>query len=163
LNGFSIRAATSGDTPAIKEICRLSFGPIYRHFAVQSLNSEGPIFVGVVNGVVIGFVKLVQSRIGDNNVGDILWMAVRPSSRRRNVGSALIVESISYFESHGVRRVYASVERRNRPAMALFQKNGFHKISFHDLMKICGRHILRFYSEFWVAPTEVVLRYSKSA
>ncbi len=163
MNRCSIRAATSDDTTAIRDICRLSFSPIYRYFAVQSVNSEGPIFVSEVNGVVVGFVKLVQSQIGKNGVGDILWLAVRPSSRRRNIGSALIVESISYFESHGIHCVYASIVRRNKPAIALFQKNGFHKISFHDLIKTYGRHILRFYSEFWVAPTEVVLMHSKSA
>ena len=163
MNGFAIRDATSGDTPAIREICRLSFGPIYEHYAVQSLKSEGPTFVSEAGGVVIGFVKLVQSRIGNNDVGDILWLAVRPSFRRRNVGSALITDSVSYFEGNGVRRIHASVERRNKSAMALFQRSGFHKLSFRDLLKIYGRHILRFYSEFWVPPTEVVLMYGRSA
>ncbi len=158
---FSIRAATSSDVTSIKEICRLSFGPIYRYFAIQSLNSEGPVFVGETNGVVVGFVKLVQSQIASRNVGDILWLAVRPAYRRKDFGSTLIAASISYFESQGVHPVYASIGYRNKPALALFQRNGFHKLSFHDLMKSYRRHLLRFYSEFWIAPTEVVLMYSQ--
>jgi ribosomal protein S18 acetylase RimI-like enzyme len=162
LSGFSVREANSNDNAAIKEICKLSFGPIYRYFAVQSLKSEGPVFVSGANGVVEGFTKLVQSQIGNCTVGDILWLAVQPGSRRKNVASNLIATSVSYFENHGIRRVYVSTGYRNKPAIALFQRNGFYKISFHDLKKIYGRNILRFYSEFWVAPTEVILMHGES-
>ncbi len=155
----SIREANSSDEPAIKEICRLSFGPVYRYFAIQSLETEGHLFVSEAEGVIGGFVKLVQSDVGNSIVGDILWLAVRPALRRKNVGSSLIAASVRYFESQGVRCVFASTGYRNKPAIALFERNGFKKIGFRGLMKIYGRYILRFYSEFWVAPTEVVLYY----
>ncbi len=142
---------------AVKEICRLSFGPVYRYFPIQSLTSEGPVLVCETNNVVAGFAKMVQSQIGEHKVGDILWLAVRLEFRRKNVGSTLIKAATSYFEKQGVRYVYASTGFRNKAALALFLRNDFQRIGFRGLLKIFGRQILRFYSEFWVAPNEIVL------
>ncbi len=157
-----IREATSADIPAIKQICQLSFGLVYRYFAIQSLSSKGPVLVCEADDLVVGFAKLVQSQMGSLSIGNILWLAVRPEFRRQNVGSILIAAGISHFHDQGIGCVCASIEYNNKPAIALFQKNGFHRISFRDLMSIFGRHILKFYSEFWVAPIEVVMMHCPS-
>ncbi len=157
-----IREATSADFPTIKQICQLSFGPVYRHFAIQSLSSKGAVLVCEADGLVVGFAKLVQSQMGSLCIGNILWLAVRPEFRRKNAGSALIAASLSHFHDQGIGRVCASIEYNNKPAIALFQKNGFRRIRFRNLMTIFGRHILKFYSEFWVAPIEVVMMHCDS-
>ncbi len=161
LGDFSIREAKPSDKVVIEEICLLSFGPVYRYFAIQSLNSEGPVLVCDSDGAVAGFVKLIQTQIGSYKVGDILWLAVHPNFRRKNIGSTLITASVSYFKSQGANCIYASTGYDNKPAISLFQRNGFHKTGFRELGKIFGLHVLRFYFEFWVSPTEVVLAYTE--
>jgi [ribosomal protein S18]-alanine N-acetyltransferase len=156
-NNCTIRKLEPRDEPAVKEICRKSFGPIYRYFAIQSLSSPGQVLVCVKENMIAGFVKLTRNQIGNRIAGDILWLAVRPQFRKAGVASNLITAGINDFRKNGIRHIYVSAGRNNKAAIALFEKNGFAKTGFFNLIKRYGVQVFTFYSELWISPTEVVL------
>ncbi len=158
-----IRKLEPRDEYAVKEICKISFGKIYRYFAIQSLSSVGDVLVCEADNVIAGFAKLTQNHIGNHAVGDILWLAVSPQFRKRSVASTLISAGVNNFRNNGITCIYVSTRKNNKPALALFQKNGFRKIGFFKLMKRYGLRVFKFYSEFWIAPTEVVLEREETA
>ncbi len=84
----TIRQATPNDMARIKEIIDLSFPRFFRFFANHSVSDrEEPLLIGEVQGVVVGFAKLIEFHIGCGKYGCILWIAVHPANRR--MGNAL--------------------------------------------------------------------------
>ncbi len=58
---LSTREATLNDLTKIKQIIGLSFPRFFRFFASQSVDAEeGKVLVATVQGIVVGFVKLIE-------------------------------------------------------------------------------------------------------
>ncbi len=55
----------------------------------------------------------------------VLHVATAPDVRRRGVGSALVVEAISYAKENAVRLCLLEVRRSNEAAIRLYEKHGF--------------------------------------
>lgn len=72
---------------------------------------------------LLGYVAAV-SRSGE---GAIYSIAVRPGSRRKGVGIALMRAALDYLSTK-VRRVYLQVSVNNGPAIALYEGLSFSKV-----------------------------------
>jgi len=152
-----IRDAEESDREALKAICRISFDRLYAYYASYSLDSSNNVLLGEMEGMVVGFAKLILIRIHDRPLGNILWLAVHPKFRRRGIASALIEASADYFRSHGISDIYVSTRGDNTPALELFQGKGFNKVEFRRLMEIHGHKVIEFYFKMHVSPGEIVL------
>ena len=154
---FTIRSSIQSDEGSLKEIVNLSFPRFFRFFASRSLNSEGPVLVSEADGKVVGFAKLIEFKIGGDRFGCVLWLAVHPDFRRRNVATGLVEAGTDYLLANSAEAVFASTLRGNFGSLATFRKAGFRRMGFLDLWKIFGWRVFSFYRKTWYAPGEIVL------
>jgi ribosomal protein S18 acetylase RimI-like enzyme len=154
---FIVRQAESRDTDAMEEICRLSFDGLYGYFAIRSLRFSDHILVNKDGQKVVGFAVLKSVHIGKRMLGNILWLAVHPELRRKGVASGLIEASMGYFKDHGIYSVYVSVRKSNSAALFSFERKGFIRLDFHELLKLYGHRVLEVYSKLHIVPGEIVL------
>jgi ribosomal protein S18 acetylase RimI-like enzyme len=157
-NSPSTRLSTFDDYEKLREIINLSFPRFFRYFANQSVKSEeGKVFVAETQGIISGFVKLIEFNIGSQKYGCILWIAVHPSYRRRGIALNLTNVGIETLKKDGAKAVFASTQRRNRAAKATLIKAGFIRMGFLGLWRVFGWRVFSFYGEIWYAPGEIVL------
>ncbi len=101
-NASSIKPSTSDDYTKIKQIIDLSFPRFFRYFANHSVTSEyGKVLASETQGVISGFVKLIEFNINSQKYGCILWIAVHPSCRRRGIAFSLTNASIDFLKNLG--------------------------------------------------------------
>jgi len=155
--GFIVRQAEPRDTDAMEEICKLSFDGLYGFFAIRSLHSSDHILVSMVGQKVVGFAVLKSVHIGKHMLGNILWLAVHPELRRQGVASGLIETSMGYFKDHGMNSVYVSVRKGNSAALCSFERKGFRRLDFHELLRLYGRRVWEVYSKMHIVPGKIVL------
>jgi RimJ/RimL family protein N-acetyltransferase len=85
--------------------------------------------------------------------------AVYPDFRRRGVALGLVRAGRDYFGRHGVRAVFASVQRSNVGSLAAFDGAGFVRVGFLGLFGVFGWRVFSFYRLIWFFLGEVVLMY----
>jgi hypothetical protein len=64
---------------------------------------------------------------------------------------------MGYFKDHGMNSVYVSVRKGNSAAPCLFERKGFRRLDFHELLRLYGRRLLEVYSKMRIVPGEIVL------
>ena len=153
----SIRLGTPPDYTKLKEIIDLSFPRFFRYFANHSVTSEeGKVLVSETQGIISGFTKLIEFKIGSQKYGCILWIAVHPSYRRQGIAFNLTNVGTDTLKKEGAKAVFASTQRRNIAAKATLGKAGFVQIGFLGLWRVFGWRVFSFYREIWYAPGEIV-------
>jgi ribosomal protein S18 acetylase RimI-like enzyme len=95
----------SGDLRAIRSLCDDE--------TMQALFRDSRVLVCEVDGCVIGF--------AGNKGNYISWLFVHPDFRRRGVAARLLREVLRPLRG----TVALNVAKNNRPARALYEKNGF--------------------------------------
>ena len=156
-NAPSTRLSAPDDYAKIREIINLSFPRFFRYFANQSVKSEeGKVLVAQTQGIISGFVRLIEFNIGSQKYGCILWIAVHPSYRRQGIALNLTNVSIETLKKDGAKAIFASTQRRNRAAKATLGKAGFLRMGFLGLWRVFGWRVFSFYGEIWYAPGEIV-------
>lgn len=154
---FTIRSSVHSDEDRLKVIIDLSFPRFFRFFASRSLNLEEPVLVREAKGGVVGFAKLTEFRVGGDRFGCVLWLAVHPDFRRRNVAAELVEAGTEYLLSRHAVAVFASTQRWNSGSLATFRKAGFRPVEFRGLWRRFGWRVFVFYRKIWFAPGEIVL------
>ncbi|GMQ82395.1 MAG: hypothetical protein BMS9Abin05_1846 [Rhodothermia bacterium] len=135
------RIDLDGATEGLIECWNVSahFDPLPLEVFQDKLNDDGYResfgWVDEEEGVVRGFIVGVVRTVGQNSVGHVKFLAVRPSCRRRGLGSALLTKLLDTFEHVGVRRIRVAesppnyltpgLDVRYTPALLLFEKLGF--------------------------------------
>lgn len=153
-----MRQAGSNDLSRLKEIINLSFPLFFRYFALQSTSDlSEPALVNEAESIITGFAKLIEFQVSDGKYGCILWIAVHPSYRRRDIAFNLTNAGVDYLKLHGAQAVFASTQRRNRGALATLGKAGFKRVGFFDLWRLFSWRVFEFYRAIWFAPGEIVL------
>jgi len=87
--------------------------PLRDDEAMQALFRDSRVLVGEVDGCVVGF--------AGNKGNYISWLFVHPDFRRRGVAARLLGEVLRPLRGP----VALNVAKNNRPARALYEKNGF--------------------------------------
>ena len=134
---LEIKRAEIGDATAISSLLVNSFEEYqslytpegYAATAITSEQaadrlSEGPIWVAISNGNVVGTVSVVIRK-------DSLYirgMAVRPTARGRHIGELLMAEVERFSRSKGFRRLFLSTTPFLHRAIRLYERLGFQRI-----------------------------------
>jgi ribosomal protein S18 acetylase RimI-like enzyme len=154
---FTIRQIVQSDADRVKQIIDLSFPRFFRFFAAHSLHEEGDVLVSEMQGIVVGFAKLVEFNLGGGKFGCILWLAVHPQFRRKGIANALVNAGTTRLKDDGANAVFVSVQRRNVASIAVFSSQCFRKMGFLGLWQLFGWRAFKFYNDIWFAPGEIVL------
>src|SRR5215207_2931875 len=121
-----VRPATAADLDAVMAIERASFGDPWpdRAFA-DSLRDAGLSFlVASVGGEVAGYV--IAWFVVDE--GEIANLAVRPASRGRGIGKALLDAALGLGRARGTLATFLEVRESNVVARALYASRRFEEI-----------------------------------
>jgi N-acetylglutamate synthase-like GNAT family acetyltransferase len=134
---LEIRMAEIGDAAAISSLLVNSFEEyqsLYtpEGYAATAITSEqvanriieGPIWVAISSGNVVGTVSVVIRK-------DSLYirgMAVRPTARGRRIGELLMAEVEKFSRSEGFRRLFLSTTPFLHRAIRLYERLGFQRI-----------------------------------
>lgn len=121
-----LRPFVESDIPQVLEIEQESFSlPWKEEFLLTELHrTHGCLWVAEKDGTIVGY--LCGWFVGDE--GEILRVAVHPSSRRCGVGQGLLDKIIGAAGQRGVRTLHLEVRVSNRAAITLYKCCGFHEV-----------------------------------
>jgi len=141
---IEIRLAESDDAPAIALLLAAAFAeylPLYtrKGYAATAIRpeeivrriEEGPVWVSIIGGLIVGTVSVVQK-------GESLYlrgMAVLPVARGQGIGELVLVQVEKFAAFKGVQRLFLSTTPFLDRAIRLYERFGFRRTSEgpHDL------------------------------
>ncbi|MDQ2714270.1 MAG: GNAT family N-acetyltransferase [Chloroflexota bacterium] len=139
-----IRRATADDAVSIASVLLASFveyEPAYTRegFAattpqqeqVQRRMSEGPVWVALLDGAIVGTV----SAFIKGEVVYIRGMAILPGARGQNIGTRLLEQAEEFATAHSCSRLFLGTTPFLARAIRLYERYGFQRIDEdpHDL------------------------------
>ena len=135
---MQIRRAEVEDCAAIADVLRESFAEfrsLYTHggFAattpgaeqLQVRMSEGPVWVALHNGVIVGTVAAVKK--GDSVY--VRGMAVLPSARGLGAGARLLEQVEDWAAGENIARIFLSTTPFLDSAICLYERSGYRRTS----------------------------------
>ena len=140
-----VRRAAAGDAAHIASVLRSSFAEYEPSYTAEAFAAtvptpeqilarmgEGPVWVAVENGTIIGTVSAVPKAAGLYVRG----MAVDPSARGRGAGRALLGRAEEFARRSGIGRLFLSTTPFLSGAIRLYERHGFRRDGAgpHDLL-----------------------------
>jgi putative acetyltransferase len=141
-----IRVAAPADATGIAAVLREAFVEYEASYTAEALAAttlageqirsrmeEGPVWVAVLDGVLVGTVSVVPR-------GESLYvrgMAVLPLARGRRLGEALLRQVEEFAAAHGHTRLYLSTTPFLSRAIQLYERAGFRR-SHEGPHELCG-------------------------
>ena len=121
-----LRPFVESDLPQVLEIEQASFPLPWKgeFFLTELHHPHGWLWVAEKDGTIVGY--LCGWFVADE--GEILRVAVHPSSRRCGFGKVLLEEAIVIAGQRGVRTLHLEVRVSNRAAITLYNLCGFHEV-----------------------------------
>ncbi len=122
--GVSIRKMALADLPAVEEVDRLAFHPLWRNsldaltlaYSQSALSTVAETSQGIVGYQISTSVPLS---------GHLARLAVHPDAQRQNIGHALVHDLLTYFKREGAWRVTVNTQSDNYASLSLYEKIGF--------------------------------------
>jgi ribosomal-protein-alanine N-acetyltransferase len=123
-----IHAAEPAHSAAIVAIHRELFDPAWNVESVRLL-LELPTVQGFIidTGTSEGIAGFVLGQFAGDEA-EILSIGVAPAWQRRGIGALLTEEFAASAASSGARRLFLEVAVDNAPALALYGRQGFHRV-----------------------------------
>ena len=122
--GVALRPMTAADLPAIAEVDKAGFAPLWRN-SLQALDSgflqAGFASVAVVEEQVVGYQLSTRNAFGAH----LARLAVVPRLQGRGIGNLLVQDLFIQGFRAGLRRFTVNTQNDNRSSLALYKKNGF--------------------------------------
>jgi putative acetyltransferase len=131
-----LRTATPADAPAIESVLREAFveyRALYTAEAfaattpaaeqIRSRMDEGPVWVALLGGVVVGTVSVVARE----ETLYIRGMAVLPAARGRRLGETLLRQAEQFASEQGYGRLWLSTTPFLLRAIQLYERAGFRR------------------------------------
>lgn len=131
---IQIRSAAPSDAAAVESVLREAFAEFRASYTdeafaattpaaeqIQSRMGEGPVWVAVLDGAVVGTVSVVAR-------GASLYvrgMAVLPSARGLRLGEALLRRAEEFASEQGFERLHLSTTPFLSRAIQLYERAGF--------------------------------------
>jgi [ribosomal protein S18]-alanine N-acetyltransferase len=123
---YRIRSAAPADAVALVEIERRCFSDPWSEASFREA-LESPWTFGLVAHTTQGIVGYLIGR-EVAGTGEVLNLAVAPSSRRRGVARALLRGGLRFLRKRRVEEVFLEVRESNQSAQALYLSAGFRPV-----------------------------------
>ena len=123
--------ASYQDTMDCPELCGLrnTDDVIQSHLATGTFDPQGWLLV-FKDQQPIGC--MLVSMIPENNTAELVYIGIAPGGRGLGLGKSLVCRSIEIFSRLGAEKLVCAVDRRNAPALALYNAFGFSEFSARD-------------------------------
>ena len=123
--------ASYHDTKDCPELCGLrnTDDVIQSHLSTGNFDPQGWL-LAFKDQEPIGCVLV--SMIHENNTAELVYIGIAPSGRGFGLGKSLVRRSIQDFSRLGAAKLVCAVDRRNAPALALYNAFGFSEFSARD-------------------------------
>jgi ribosomal protein S18 acetylase RimI-like enzyme len=135
--GFpAVRVARCADAPAISGLLYEFNGEALssKELARRMEQVEGleTVFLGELGGLPVGLLVLrtVPTLSGPEDWAEVTELYVRPASRRRGVGRALVGAATQFARRRGCSEVHLLVDPENMAALSFYQALGFQRDSW---------------------------------
>lgn len=118
-----VRLAAPEDARVLHEIAAAAFHDPWpvSDFAAAAADSGLLLLVAVRDGDPAGYIYM---RLLDPEA-EIYSLAVRPETRRKGVGRALVSRALEICRDRGMERIFLEVRDSNVPAVVLYEALGF--------------------------------------
>ncbi|GAX91247.1 hypothetical protein EFBL_2913 [Effusibacillus lacus] len=108
---------------------KLPFGmeQLYQQYFYNVSGNHLTLVAVKPNGNVCGWIRCDRSMVPWMGHNATIWMGIDPAHRGQGIGQNLIREAFQWAAEQGIERVELGVRGSNKPALALYQKMGFHE------------------------------------
>ncbi len=137
-----VRFATTADTGAISDLLHQFNGtaPSPQELAMRMAQARGleTVFLCELDGELVGLLVLrtVPTLSDPQDWAEVTELYVRPASRRKGVGRALVRAAIQYARSLGSTQVHLLVDPDNTVALSFYRAVGFYQDSWEMRQEI---------------------------
>ncbi len=131
-----VRIGVVADAPSISNLLYEFNGEALSPSALaermQEVQDLEAAFLAELDGTAVGLLVLrtVPTLSDPQDWAEITEMYVRPNSRRRGVGRALIEAAIKHARRHGCTEVHLLVDPANRTGLSFYEAVGFSRDSW---------------------------------
>jgi len=136
---YLIRQASEEDLVSVMNINRVCLPENYSFFFFRTILQNYPktFLVAEADGKIVGYVMCRVERILSKfdrfrfkRAGHVISIAVLPEYRNRGIASSLLGKAIDLLrDEYGCEEVFLEVRVSNLPAISLYEKLGFLKVS----------------------------------
>ena len=124
----TIRSVERADLLDVIRIERTCFSDPWAYDAFERLLDEPGFLVAERDGAIVGFVVGDVTPNAGRDIGHIKDLAVRPDSRGRGIGRALLRSGLARLRTAGAAVVRLEVRESNEAARSLYADEGFEPI-----------------------------------
>ncbi|MEM3550203.1 MAG: GNAT family N-acetyltransferase [Candidatus Bathyarchaeia archaeon] len=146
---LNIRTATLEDLPHIIKLIKRNNELLNENletlFNVKNPNEKCKFFVAEEKGQIVGYSRVHLYRW--NNSAYVICLLADTESRRRGIGTALLMTMESYAKENGSRVLMFDTRIDNFPALNLYFKNGFKICGYNDKLYENGKTALYLFKE----------------
>ena len=141
----AVRIANMADAPAIADLLYEFNGEALSPDELgQRLEEAGSLeilFLGELDGSLAGLLVLRTGPTASSaeDRAEISELYVRPASRRRGVGRALVREALAYAQSRGCTEAHLLVDPENTAVLSFYGVAGFRRDSWDVRRDLRGR------------------------
>lgn len=152
---LSIRDVPPAERSSLDGVLEESFTGIYLRHARRTILEVPTVRAAFQGTRPVGLSMLKTLPEG---VGYVYYVAVAKESRRKGVGSKLLVDALELFAGMGMKEVYASVGGENLESNALFKGHGFRRTDYAEVSRKYGVFkAVSMYRSMFVVPGEHLL------
>lgn len=138
---MNIRTATESDAESIWQLNKAlgyeyPFDDTAKRMRSVITNPNHRIFVAEINGVVTGYIHLVDyDTLYFDPLKNVLALTVLPEYRRKGIATRLLVEAAEWAKATGASgiRLDSGIDRVG--AHICYRKNGYQEIKLHKYFK----------------------------
>lgn len=128
MNNLEIRKMTLSDLQEIENTLEAEFDNFWNASILESelKNTLSKYIVAKIETEIVGFAGVIDTL----DQFEITNIVVKKKFRNNGIGNALLIELIKLAKTNNKDKIILEVNNTNKPAIKLYEKNGFKNIGF---------------------------------
>lgn len=128
MNNLEIREMTLSDLQEIENTLETEFDDFWNANILESelKNTLSKYIVAKIGVEIVGFAGVIDTL----DQFEITNIVVKKSLRNKGIGNVLLTELIKIAKTNNKDKIILEVNNENKPAIKLYEKNGFRNIGF---------------------------------
>lgn len=128
MNNLEVREMTLSDLQEIENTLEAEFDDFWNASILESelKNTLSKYVVAKIETEIIGFAGVIDTV----DQFEITNIVVKKKFRNNGIGNALLIELIKLAKTNNKDKIILEVNNTNKPAIKLYEKNGFKNIGF---------------------------------